>query len=129
MSDMDGVENEGEQEEPVIDAENLMKSLKKMMIDMGEGEGLDLDDSASEEEDDYGSEDPVMADYMGRLDSEFGSSKSRRDLPDLNNPEEVDLSVLENLMKSYNAQAGLGGHGPTSSLFQSLGLNPGVPKE
>merc|ERR1719229_2067913 len=75
-------------------------------------------DGVEEEEEMLGDEDPVMADYLGRLDSEVeGHASDRGD-------GEIDR-VMENLMKSYNAQGGLGGHGPVSSLFKTLGVNPG----
>ena len=68
-----------------------------------------------------GDEDPVMADYLGRLDTEVeGQASDRGD-------GEMDR-VMENLLKSYNAQGGLGGHGPVSSLFKTLGVNPGPPE-
>merc|ERR1719447_695778 len=115
MSDMDGVE---EDEDITIDHENLMKRMKKMMREMGE---LEDGEDDSEEEEMLGDEDPVMADFLGRLDTEVeGQASDRGD-------GEIDR-VMENLMKSYNAQGGLGGHGPVSSLFKTLGVNPG-PQE
>ena len=118
MSDMDGVE---EDEDITIDHENLMKRMKKMMKEMGELEDGEDDSEEEEEEEMLGDEDPVMADYLGRLDSEVeGHASDRGD-------GEIDR-VMENLMKSYNAQGGLGGHGPVSSLFKTLGVNPG-PQE
>ena len=118
MSDMDGVE---EDEDITIDHENLMKRMKKMMKEMGELEDGEDESEEEEEEEMLGDEDPVMADYLGRLDSEVeGHASDRGD-------GEIDR-VMENLMKSYNAQGGLGGHGPVSSLFKTLGVNPG-PQE
>merc|ERR1719414_2258180 len=124
MSDMTCVEHEDGQN---LDPENLMQDLKRLMAKMGEGQGEYLEYSDSDE--DYsGDEDPVMSDYMSRLDSEvLSSGAGRSDCPDLESPTQVDASVLDNLLKSYSAQAELGGHGPTSSLLQSLRLNPGRP--
>jgi len=118
MSDMDGVE---EDEDITIDHENLMKRMKKMMREMGELEDGEDDSEEEDEEEMLGDEDPVMADYLGRLDTEVeGQASDRGD-------GEMDR-VMENLLKSYNAQGGLGGHGPVSSLFKTLGVNPGPPE-
>ena len=118
MSDMDGVE---EDEDITIDHENLVKRMKKMMREMGELEDGDDDSEEEDEEEMLGDEDPVMADYLGRLDTEVeGQASDRGD-------GEMDR-VMENLLKSYNAQGGLGGHGPVSSLFKTLGVNPGPPE-
>ena len=126
MSDMTGVEHEDGQN---LDPDNLMQDLKKLMAKMGEVQGEDVEYSDSEEDDYSGDEDPVMSDYMSRLDSEvLSSAAGRSDCPDLDSPSQVDASVLDNLLKSYSAQAELGGHGPASSLLQSLRLNPGRPK-
>ena len=118
MSDMDGVE---EDEDITIDHDNLMKRMKKMMREMGELEDGEEDSEDEDEEEMLGDEDPVMADYLGRLDTEVeGQASDRGD-------GEMD-KVMENLLKSYNAQGGLGGHGPVSSLFKTLGVNPGPPE-
>jgi len=118
MSDMDGVE---EDEDITIDHENLMKRMKKMMKEMGELEDEEDDSEEEDEEEMLGDEDPVMADYLGRLDSEVESQASDRGDGEMGR-------VMENLLKSYNAQGGLGGHGPVSSLFKTLGVNPGPPE-
>ena len=118
MSDMDGVE---EDEDITIDHENLMKRMKKMMKEMGELEDEENDSEEEDEEGMLGDEDPVMADYLGRLDSEVESQASDRGDGEMGR-------VMENLLKSYNAQGGLGGHGPVSSLFKTLGVNPGPPE-
>ena len=87
-------------------------------------------DSDSDSETDSGEEDPVMMDYMQRLDSEvLGKEKGRQDMPDIDKPLDVDASVLSNLLASYSAQTGLGGHGPASSLLQSIRVNPGRPED
>jgi len=118
MSDMDGVE---EDEDITIDHENLMKRMKKMMREMGELENGDDDSEEEDEEEMLGDEDPVMADYLGRLDTEVEGQASDRGVGEMDR-------VMENLLKSYNAQGGLGGHGPVSSLFKTLGVNPGPPE-
>ena len=120
VSDMAGVEHE----EADMEHDNLMANMKKMMAEM---EGGDLGDFDSDSEDDsLGEEDPVMADYMGRLDGELSGGAVRGGAP----PDDrgVDAAVMENLLKSYSAQGAMGGHGPASSLFQSLKLNPGRPE-
>lgn len=120
VSDMAGVEHE----EADMDPDNLMANMKKMMAEM---EGGDLGDFDSDSEDDsLGEEDPVMADYMGRLDGELSGGAVRGDAP--SDEQGVDAAVMENLLKSYSAQGAMGGHGPASSLFQSLKLNPGRPE-
>merc|ERR1719209_221879 len=96
MSDMDGVE---EDEDITIDHENLMKRMKKMMRETGELENGDDDSEEEDEEEMLGDEDSVMAEYLGRLDTEVeGQASDRGD-------GEIDR-VVENLLKSYNAQGG-----------------------
>ena len=117
VSDMAGVEHE----EADMDPDNLMANMKKMMAEM-EGGNFDSDS----EDDSLGEEDPVMADYMGRLDGELSGGAVRGGAPPVERG--VDAAVMENLLKSYSAQGAMGGHGPASSLFQSLKLNPGRPE-
>lgn len=124
MSDMAGVEHDDGMK---FDPENLVESMKKLMGEM-EGEAGELFDSDSDVDTDSGEDDPVMMDYMQRLDSEvLGKDKDRQTMPDMDKPLDVDASVLSNLLASYSAQTGLGGHGPTSSLLQSIRVNPGRP--
>jgi len=119
VSDMAGVENE---EDALLDHENMMEMMKKMMVEMGELEPEALEDGSGEEEgDEEGDEDHLMTDYLGRLDTEVQGEAADRDV-------EGEDAVMENLLKSYSAQAGLGGHGPLSSILQSLKLNPGPPR-
>jgi len=126
MSDMAGVEHEDGMK---FDPENMVESMKKLMGEMKDGGG-DMFDSDSDSETDSGEEDPVMMDYMQRLDSEvLGKEKGRQDMPDIDKPLDVDASVLSNLLASYSAQTGLGGHGPASSLLQSIRVNPGRPED
>jgi hypothetical protein len=123
ISDMAGVEPGEEDGESLLDA----KGIKRLVAQMVREEGGQAEVSESEDSE-SGEEDPAMVDYLDRLDSEVrADGAGRADQPDLGNPEEVDTSVLNNLLKSYSAQAGLGGHGPVSSLLQSLKLNPGRP--
>jgi len=124
MSDMAGVEHE---EGMKFDPENLVDSMKKLMGEMeSEQSGNMFSDSDTDTDD--GDDDPIMMDYMQRLDREVtDNSKDNENMPDLDKPLDVDASVLSNLLASYSAQTGLGGHGPTSSLFQSIRVNPGRP--
>ena len=41
---------------------------------------------------------------------------------DLDKPLDIDQNVLSNLLQSYSEELG---HGPVSSLFQSMKVNPG----
>jgi len=125
MSDMAGVEHE---EGMKFDPENLVNSMKKLMGEMESETGMFDGDSDSDSETDSGEDDPIMMDYMQRLDREvLDKNNDNKDMPDLDKPLDVDASVLSNLLASYSAQTGLGGHGPTSSLFQSIRVNPGRP--
>jgi len=126
MSDMAGVEHE---EGMKFDPENLVDSMKKLMGEMeNERSGNMFSDSDNDTDTDDGDDDPIMMDYMQRLDREvLDNNKDHQDMPDLDKPLDVDASVLSNLLASYSAQTGLGGHGPTSSLFQSIRVNPGRP--
>jgi len=125
MSDMAGVEHE---EGMKFDPENLVNSMKKLMGEMESETGMFDGDSDSDSESDSGEDDPIMMDYMQRLDREvLDKNNDSKDMPDLDKPLDVDASVLSNLLASYSAQTGLGGHGPASSLFQSIRLNPGRP--
>ena len=70
-------------------------------------------------------QDPVIVDYMSRLDAEVGGSvKGRDDIPDQDKPLEIDSSVLSNLLASYQAELGMSG--PASSILNTLGINPGL---
>ena len=65
MSDMARVEHEDGMN---LYPENLVESVKKLMGEM-EGEGGELFDSDSDADSDSGEDDPVMMDYMQRLDT------------------------------------------------------------
>jgi len=108
--------------------DKLQDTLEKLLGNMAHMKDLEAESDLSE--DDSEDDDPVMADYMLKMDAELGDTKGvkgREELPDLDNPLDVDTNVLESLLKSYSAQMDIGGHGPTSSLLQSLGINPGRP--
>ena len=84
-----------------------------------------IDDEHSNESDedddsvasDQGAEDHVMQDYMAKLGEEIP-----KDTDDLDKPLDIDANVLSNLLQSYSEELG---HGPVSSLFQSMRVNPG----
>jgi hypothetical protein len=120
ISDMAGV---GDQDSVDLDPNNLISSMKKLL---GEPDDHTFSDEDSDESDDD-EEDPVIIDYMNRLDAEVSGLKGREDLPDQDKPLEVDTNVLSNLLASYSAE--LGFSGPASSLFNTLGINPGVKGE
>jgi len=121
MSDMTGVEHDVGMK---FDADNIVESMQELMQKAGFDE-----DTQSESDSDYSEdEDPIMMDYMQRLDEEVtGKDTDRKNMPDIEKPLEVDASVLSNLIASYTAQADMGGHGPASSLLQSIRVNPGRP--
>ena len=121
MSDMTGVEHDVGMK---FDADNIVESMQELMHKAGFDE-----DTQSESDSDYSEdEDPIMMDYMQRLDEEVtGKDTGRKNMPDIEKPLEVDASVLSNLIASYTAQADMGGHGPASSLLQSIRVNPGRP--
>ena len=75
------------------------------------------EDGDSEDDDDEGTEDHVMQDYMAKLGEEIP-----KDTDDLDKPLDIDSNVLSNLLQSYSEELG---HGPVSSLFQSMRVNPG----
>jgi len=125
VSDMAGVEHEDGMK---FDPENLVDSMKKLMGEMENERFGDVSNSDTDTESDDGEDDPIMMDYMQRLDREVSEkNKDGENMPDINKPLDIDASVLSNLLASYSAQTGLGGHGPTSSLFQSIRVNPGRP--
>jgi len=113
-----------------LDPDQLVASMQKLLGDqtsVNNDGGDDDDDSEEASEDDTDGEDPVVVDYMDRLDVEVaGSVQGRNDMPDQTRPLEVDSNVLANLLASYSAEVGFSG--PTSSLLTTLGINPG-PKE
>jgi len=121
MSDMTGVEHDDDKVS--FDPDKMLDSITKMMGNIGGGEEIsDTDESDADD-------DPVMRDYMCRLDDEVGGQvKGRDEMPDIDKPLDIDTKLLESLMKSYSAQSEMGGHGPTSSLLQSIRVNPGRPK-
>lgn len=119
ISDMAGV---GDKDSVDLDPNNLISSMKKLL---GEPDDHIFSDEDSDES--YDEEDPVIIDYMNRLDAEVSGLKGREDLPDQDKPLEVDTNVLSNLLASYSAE--LGFSGPASSLFSTLGINPGVKGE
>ena len=119
VSDMAGVEHE--QDGIKFDPENLVDSMKKLLSDMNKEGGTKLfdsdEDGDSEDDDDEGTEDHVMQDYMAKLGEEIP-----KDTDDLDKPLDIDSNVLSNLLQSYSEELG---HGPVSSLFQSMRVNPG----
>ena len=140
LSDMAGVvagdeETEQQQDRQGLDLDpaSLISSMQKLLGDDNHteqpngnanaaGDSDFSDDSDEEEIDD--DEDPVIVDYMSRLDAEVGQGvQGREDLPDQARPLEVDSAVLANLLASYSAEVGLSG--PTSSILNTLGINPG----
>ena len=117
VSDMAGVEHE--QDEIKFDPENLVSSMQKLLSSMEKENNEKLfesDDSDSDDSDD-GVEDPIMMDYLSKLDSEVPKEED-----DINRPLDIDQNVLSNLLQSYSEELG---HGPVSSLFQSMRVNPG----
>ena len=115
ISDMAGV---GDKDSLDFDPNSLVNSMKTLL---GEPEGNIFSEEESSEGE--GEEDPVILDYMTRLDAEVGQVKGREELPDLDRPLDVDSSVLSNLLASYSAE--LGCSGPASSILTSIGINPG----
>jgi len=133
ISDMAGVEtkDDNELEDMKFQADDLVTAMKKLLGHTGgdDSENFDDDvDSSDEENDDKGDSDPVILDYMSRLDAEVGGEVAgRSDLPDLERPLEVDSNVLSNLLSSYSAELGFGG--PASSILNTIGINPGAKKQ
>ena len=119
ISDMAGV---GIKDSVDLDPNNLISSMKKLLGDCDEPTFSDEDSDESDAE-----EDPVIVDYMSRLDAEVSGLKGREELPDQDKPLEVDTNVLSNLLASYSAE--LGFSGPASALFNTLGINPGLKGE
>jgi len=58
-----------------------------------------------------------MKDYMSKLDEELPKEEE-----DVDKPLNIDTKVLSNLLQSYSEELG---HGPVSSLLQSIRINPG----
>ena len=118
VSDMAGVEHE--QDGIKFDPENLVDSMKKLMSDMEKEGGSKLFESDEDDDsdvDEEGVEDHAMQDYMAKLGEEIP-----KDTDDLDRPLDIDSNVLSNLLQSYSEELG---HGPVSSLFQSMRVNPG----
>jgi len=128
ISDMAGVEIKDDDEvgDMKLQADDLVSAMNKL-LGPGAGEDFDDDVDSSEDDDDQGDQDPVILDYMSRLDAEVGGEVAgRSDLPDLERPLEVDSNVLSNLLSSYSAELGYGG--PASSILNTIGINPGEKK-
>ena len=118
MSDMAGVEH-GHQEDSIkFDSDNFAESMKNLLSKMTTVSSEVLDsDSDGDDLSDSGEEDPIMRDYMTKLDDELPKEED-----DIDKPLNVDSKVLSNLLKSYSEELG---HGPVSSLLQSIRINPG----
>jgi hypothetical protein len=131
ISDMAGVEIKDDDEvgDMKLQADDLVTAMNKL-LGPGAGEdceNFDDDVDSSDDDDDQGDQDPVILDYMSRLDAEVGGEVAgRSDLPDLERPLEVDSNVLSNLLSSYSAELGYGG--PASSILNTIGINPGEKK-
>ena len=121
MSDMAGVEYEEEAKDAKINLEpdNFAAAMKNLLTKMEETRGSDLLESDTDDEDstDSGEEDPIMTDYMSKLDDELPKEED-----DIDKPLNIDTKVLSNLLQSYSEELG---HGPVSSLLQSMRVNPG----
>jgi len=113
-----------------LDPQQLIDSMQKLLgadRQTRDDEGSDFSDDSSDDEEDC-DVDPVIVDYMSRLDCEVEQVKGRTtDLPDQDRPLQVDASVLSNLLSSYSQELGVAG--PSSSLFTSMGVNPGRKEE
>ena len=120
VSDMAGVEHD-KGGDINFDPDNLLKSMEKLLtgdIDSGNKnfpEELDSDTSDDDVDQDISVSDPIMMDYMSKLDKEIPKD-------DIDKPLDIDQNVLSNLLQSYSEELG---HGPVSSLFQSMKVNPG----
>jgi len=133
MSDMTGVESNME-DDMNFKADDLIASMKKLLGENVNNEDTNKNENAEEEisdsdsDSDIENDDPVIIDYMSRLDAEIGGSVAgRSDLPDLEQPLQVDSNVLSNLLASYSAEFGFSG--PTSAILNTIGVNPGVKKD
>jgi len=127
MSDMTGIEHESGIK---FEEGDVKKSINELMNNLSFDDNEDENTSDSESLLSLGEEDPVMMDYMQRLDEEVLNKKKDCKLSDdIDKPLDIDSSVLSNLLASYAAQSDVGGHGPTSSLLQSMRLNPGRPNQ
>jgi len=116
ISDMAGVEHE--QDEINFDADNLVDSMKKLLGEMNSESETPLFESDEDDSDlsDEGEDDPIMREYMSELKTELPTED------DMDKPLNVDANILSNLLQSYSEELG---HGPASSLFQSMKVNPG----
>merc|ERR1711915_914023 len=116
ISDMTGVEHD--QDEIKFEADNLVSSMKKLLADMNQESKTPLFESDEDDSDmsDEGEDDPIMREYMSELKTELPTED------DLDKPLNVDANILSNLLQSYSEELG---HGPASSLFQSMKINPG----
>ena len=123
MSDMAGVEYEEDKDAKInLDPDNFAAAMKNLLTKMENGNGnggSEFPESDSDDEDltDSGEEDPIMKDYMSKLDDELP-----KDDDDIDKPLNIDTKVLSNLLQSYSEELG---HGPVSSLLQSMRVNPG----
>ena len=87
----------------------LINSMKKLLGEEGNFDGnLDSEEYTSDEDEDDDDADPVIVDYMERLDAEVGGGvQGRQDLPDQDKPLDIDASVLNNLLASYSAEVNI----------------------
>jgi len=119
MSDMAGVEYDQDKDSIKLDPDDFAESMKKLLSKMENGGASEHLDSDTDDEDfsDSGTEDPMMKDYMSKLDEELPKEED-----DIDKPLNIDSKVLSNLLQSYSEELG---HGPVSSLLQSIRVNPG----
>merc|ERR1712150_54471 len=119
---MAGVEYEEDKEDKInLDPDNFAAAMKNLLTKMENTgtAGSEFPESDSDDEDltDSGEEDPIMTDYMSKLEDELPKEEE-----DIDKPLNIDTKVLSNLLQSYSEELG---HGPVSSLLQSMRVNPG----
>merc|ERR1719219_3028132 len=120
MSDMAGVELDEDKDAKInLDPENFAAAMKNLLTKMEDTRGSEFLENDTDDEDlnDSGEEDPMMTDYMSKLEDELPKEEE-----DIDKPLNIDTKVLSNLLQSYSEEVG---HGPVSSLLQSMRINPG----
>ena len=120
MSDMAGVELDDAKDSKInLEPDNFAAAMKNLLTKMEDTGGSEFLESDTDDEDltDSGEEDPIMTDYMSKLEDELPKEEE-----DIDKPLNIDTKVLSNLLQSYSEELG---HGPVSSLLQSMRVNPG----
>merc|ERR1719228_1013486 len=95
-----------------FDPENLVNSMKKLMGEMESETGIFDGDSDSDSETDSGEDDPIMMDYMQRLDREVLEEGMKFDPENLVNSMKKLMGEMESETGMFDGESGSGEDDP-----------------